>query len=465
MGGITTLTTSSRSELCPVAVMAPDGRVDVVLPGDVPLADLLPAVARWVPGLVEAGVGHGGWALQRLGEPPLDSSRTLGALGVRRGELLYLRPSQDLIPELSYDDAADAIATSRRETEAWNSDGTRACVFAVTTALIVLGAVVLALSRARWTVLLDIAVTAAVLLLATAGFLSRAAADAQAGTIVGLCAVPYAAIASAAAYGSDSAHVAWSSRLVVGCTAVVLASVLAVVIVGAAGSICVAPALAGLCGVVGFACGLVTSSALAGGAAVAMAIAILLMPMCPMLAFRLARLPMPFVPLNPRATQVTEDMPGSGVLEQATVARDYLSGLVTGIAVISGVAAVFCAWSPGWAGATVDLLVAGTLLLRMRHFTGRLQRSMILAAGMSCAVTPLLELALRAGAVGRTWVAALLTLVGVLVIALGLLAPGRRTSPYWGRCADLLEITVLVAVAPVVLQLLGVYGRFLSHGQ
>lgn len=59
----------SLNGLCRLTVRAPDKTLDLAVPADVPIADLLPVIAGHAgEDLSEHGLEHGGWVLQRLGE-------------------------------------------------------------------------------------------------------------------------------------------------------------------------------------------------------------------------------------------------------------------------------------------------------------------------------------------------------------------------------------------------------------
>ncbi|WP_425550176.1 type VII secretion integral membrane protein EccD, partial [Actinomycetospora succinea] len=97
--GPAAVTTASR-----VSVLAPRTRVDVALPPDVPLADLLPVL------LDMTGESGAGWTLAPLGQGPVDASRTLASLGVLDGDQLVLRRRADAAPPPLFDDVVDAVA-------------------------------------------------------------------------------------------------------------------------------------------------------------------------------------------------------------------------------------------------------------------------------------------------------------------------------------------------------------------
>jgi hypothetical protein len=82
---------------CRITVVAPDVRVDVALPEDVPLAELLPDVLRMADQWQNEGA-HSGFALARLDGNELDTGLSLSAQGVRNGDLLYLRAATETLP-------------------------------------------------------------------------------------------------------------------------------------------------------------------------------------------------------------------------------------------------------------------------------------------------------------------------------------------------------------------------------
>src|SRR5215469_13437157 len=136
------------SELCRVTVLAPRIRLDVAVPSDVPLAGLLPTLLLHSGEQRADDVGPpGGWVLQRVGEGPLDTDRSLRALGVGDGDVLYLRPWQSALPAAAYDDTVDAIRTTLRErSRRWTPELSRRAAF--TTIGVLLTAAALALAAA-----------------------------------------------------------------------------------------------------------------------------------------------------------------------------------------------------------------------------------------------------------------------------------------------------------------------------
>ncbi len=96
---------------CRVTVVAPDSRVDVALPEDVPVADLYPEILR-LSGQSPAPGAPVGYHLVRRDGTVLDSSRTLAGHRILDGELLSLRPFSESLPPAVFDDVSDAVATA-----------------------------------------------------------------------------------------------------------------------------------------------------------------------------------------------------------------------------------------------------------------------------------------------------------------------------------------------------------------
>lgn len=85
---------------CRITVVAPDGRIDVALPEDIPVADLHPEILRLSGQSPEAGAPVGYHLVRRDGTV-LDSARSLAAQRILDGELLSLRPFAESLPPRS----------------------------------------------------------------------------------------------------------------------------------------------------------------------------------------------------------------------------------------------------------------------------------------------------------------------------------------------------------------------------
>ncbi|MDH2394137.1 type VII secretion integral membrane protein EccD, partial [Streptomyces sp. HNM0663] len=156
--------------LCRLTVRAPARTIDLAVPADLPVADLLPAVLGYAgDDLEEAGVDHGGWVLQRLGGEPMDEERTLDSFELRDGETVYLRPRVEALPEVHLDDLVDGISTTLRDRPyGWTPEAGRALLRGLAMIAPAVGLAVLALPGGSGATRAVCAAAAALLLLAGA---------------------------------------------------------------------------------------------------------------------------------------------------------------------------------------------------------------------------------------------------------------------------------------------------------
>ncbi|NUP46712.1 MAG: hypothetical protein HOW97_05280 [Catenulispora sp.] len=136
----------SASGHCRVTVVAPTRRVDVALPEDVPLAELLPELLRLVGAPVPAAgaAALSGYVLTGLDGTALDTAATLSEQGVVHGGVLRLRPAGDVPEAAVHDDIADAVAEAvLAGGTQWSTTALRATALTVVGIAAGLGAVVL----------------------------------------------------------------------------------------------------------------------------------------------------------------------------------------------------------------------------------------------------------------------------------------------------------------------------------
>jgi len=435
--------------LAKVTINAPRRRIDVALPEQVPLAELLPDLLGHAgEALADEGERHGGWLLRRADGQPLDAALALAAQGVRDGEVLYLVPAREEWPELGYDDVVDAIAAAaRRDGRVWAPAATRAVTVVAAGVALAAGAYAVVAGGLPWTV----AATVAALLLLAGTAASRAYGEGLLGAALAAYAMAYAFLGGALVVTDGPA------RLLTGSAAVLLAATLGGVGVAATRWLFVAGGTAGLQG----AFGALLAFALppAGAAAVVLVVLVCGLGALPLLAVRLGRLPMP--PVTPPAAQgaqsPTERPERSAVLAAVRRANDVLTGMLAGQAVAGAAASLLLVREGGVAGALLVGVSGAVLLLRGRLFAAARQRVPVLAGGLAALATLLLALADRAGD-GRA-----LPLLTALVAAAGLVLwagatyAKRPPSPYLGRAADLLDVVLTVSVIPIGCAVLDLY--------
>ena len=433
--------------LAKVTINAPRRRVDVALPEQVPLAELLPdLLAHAGEALADEGERHGGWLLRRADGQPLDAALGLAAQGVRDGEVLYLVPAREEWPELEYDDVVDAIAAAaRRDGRAWAPAATRAVAVAAAGVALATGAYAVVARGLAWTV----AVAVAVLLLLAGTAASRAYGEGLLGAALAAYAISYAFLGGALVVTDGPA------RLLIGSAAALLASTLGGVGVAAVRWLFVAGGTAALQGVFGAL--LAFALPPAGAAAVVLVVLVCGLGALPLLAVRLGRLPMP--PVTPPAAQGAQPSRSdrSAVLAAVRRANDVLTGLLVGQAVAAAAASLLLVRAGGPAGALLVGASGAVLLLRARLFAAARQRVPVLAGGLAALAALLLAFATRAGDDQALALLAAVVAAAGLVLWAGATYAKRPPSPYLGRAADLLDVVLTVSVIPIACAVLDLY--------
>jgi type VII secretion integral membrane protein EccD len=456
--------------MCRVTMVAPRVRIDVALPATVPLASLLPTLLFHSGEQLGAdGPPHGGWALQRAGGAPLDTAATVAALGVRDGDILYLRPRQEALPPVVYDDAADAIVTTLRDrARRWRPEHARVASLAAMGVVLLAGAALLAgLSTPRLAVA-GAAGAAAVLALLGAVAASRAFGDALAGTVLGAGALPYAFLAGVAGTGHGGLPGMWwlhgvtAPQFTAGAAALLVTAAIAALAVGDPGSLLTGALGAGLTAVACSLLALATSGA--GAAAAAICVVLALTPAIAPVAYRLAGLPRPSVPASAEEIRHRgEPLDAAAIASLAMTADQVVTAMAaaTGVVTVAGIAIMLT--DHGWGATALAALASTLLLLRGRLFGGAAQRGWLTGSGLAGLALFAAVAAPRLGAAGAIGVLGAFV-VAVAALASAAISPGRQVAPPARRLTDVLELLGIVATIPLALQVLHVFAAARSVG-
>jgi type VII secretion integral membrane protein EccD len=473
--------TEAGGDLCRITVVAPRMRLDVAVPQEVPLANLLPTLL-WHSGeqLAEEGIASGGWALQRVGEGPLDTGQTMSALGVRDGDILYLRTGNGAAPTPVYDDTADAITSTLRDrSKRWSRSDTRIAALAAVGVLLVAGALALAISggalaglighgtrgvaRSSVVVIAVCAAGLAAILLSGAGAASRALGDAALGGVLALGALPYAFLAgllALPALGTGTSGTAFgvaadsAAGFVVGSTLLLIAAALGVAALGNPASMVTGAVAAGFAGIAGGLAAVATSGA--GGAAAVVSLALVMTPAIAPIAYRVAKLPKPVVPASPEELRQRSEPADFSEVPKRSVAADVVVGaLICASGVITVAAVAIMLRQAGWAAPVLAALASGLLLLRARLFTGIVPRAWLIGSGLACVVLLIAVLASRWSA--SPVVAVVIIAVAAAALVSGAVRNGGRPSPPVARMVDIAELIAMIATVPLALDVLGVF--------
>jgi type VII secretion integral membrane protein EccD len=445
------------TDLCRVVLHTPSGPVEMALPTGVAICDLLPTLVHHTNG----GRPNAGddWMLQRFGEVPLDESRTPAELKIRDGETLHLRPRDDALPAVDFDDLIDGVATGmRRRRDRWRDWMTRRALLAVSGLALLVALVVLVIdgpAAAR-----GLTAGAVSVALIIAGLVAaRAFGEGTAAVLLGAAALPFAALAGALIVTAPLPPSFVAPNVFAAAAATGLAALLAAGAVGLA-----RPAFGAvvLCCAAAHAGGLlVTVTALTAeqAAGIVAATAVSVGALIPRAAFWAARLRLPALPTGPEDLSAdVEPYAVAHLLDRAAVADRYMTAMFSAAGGVLAATLALLASAGGATAVSLALAISGVLLLRARSMTSAWQRLSTLAPAVLGLALLVVHFAsdprwpVRVG-----WLAVALAAAGSGVAGARLL-PGRRLLPHWGRIGDIAEYVVAIAVLPLTLGLLGVFG-------
>lgn len=445
-----------------VTVVAPRTRIDVALPADVAVADLLPMLLEMAKETTpDGGARHGGWCLAKLGDSALDPSRTLASLGVVDGELLQLRRRSETPPPPLYDDVVDAIAESSPDSyRPWTKEtanrigylaGALALLTASLTALMAgplwggdnLPAAIAAGAAAVVAVALG-AVIARAYQAKTAGVLVAAAGGLPMAFVSGLYIVP----------GEPGR----ASLLLASALVLIVASA-SIMLIGAGVTTFVAAGTAALLGVIAFTVATLIAHPAPGIAAGTAAVALAGLSLLPRLTIQLARLPLPNVPGSAEDLKEDSGFPDYRSIERrAGLAHEYMTGMIIGCGVTAAIAAVITASKADAWSISLAIVATMVLLLRARTYANGSQAIALLATGMFAGAGIVIGWLFGADATDRLlWVFGMLVLLAAAALVLGVIFPQQRFSPPLRRTVEIIEAICIAVVLPLALAVMNLY--------
>ena len=185
---------SVASGLVRVTIASGSRRVDLVLPGSIPVAELVPELARSV-GLLDASTVYGGYRLVTQEGRILANDAGLTMQGIEDGGLLTVTAGVDDKAPRVYDDVVEAMAdVVENELQPWEPAAGRRTALGAGSILLGLGALALLLEGES--LLGGVAAAVIAALLVVGGIvLARAQEEPEAGVVVSLIAALYAGVA------------------------------------------------------------------------------------------------------------------------------------------------------------------------------------------------------------------------------------------------------------------------------
>lgn len=434
--------TSSASGLVRVTVASGTRRVDLVLPGAVPVAELVPELARGV-GLLDSATVHGGYRVVTGAGRLLEPDAGLIVQGVEDGGVLTVSAGVHQTAPKVYDDVVEAMAdVVESDLVPWRPENARRSTLAASAVLMLLAAFGLGTRTdslgAAWA-----ALGTALLLVLVGIVLSRRWKEWGAGVVACHLGAVHAAVGGMIIGAADG----WSEPF-------------GAPLAGAG----IAAGMAGLAGVVGVNRGralMIPPIVLGTVAAVAGGVVVLLEPdpavllSCVMTFLVLAGSLLPWLALSVTRTTVGEPETTSTtpapvnpdrVRSDAQVAHEILLAVTVVVGVVVVLVAPL-AVSRGVGGTLLALTCCLVLVLRTRQYRATSEVVAGLVTGLAAVVSVTVSvLVLQPGMGGALAVG--LALVGALLLASTFFPSGNALGQV--RIGDVTESVALLALLPLL---------------
>lgn len=424
--------------MCRVTVVGSRRRLDVELPGEIPVAELIGDIVDML-GEADDEV-PANWSLMRVGGRVLDPERSLGDLGVTSGTMLFLRDSARPAAPAEIDDFSEQVAVAvDAQGGRWGPVTAELLLaYSAGTCLFAAGLVALLGDRGVRTV---VGLTGAALATVAVAIVGRVLRRQDLGGLIALAALPLWAGAGAGVAGFAGADPTGIVAAALG--AVSAGAVVAIVVAGGATVVPAAGVVAAT-----LAPALITGGCAIFGAKIYAAAALLVpftlggFALAPLVAVRLVGL----------------DVPGAGSLDaRVGQGRGLLTALLTGLAAALVASSAILVLRGGWFA--WGLVGAGAIacLVKARHFRFAGEVGPLLVAGLAGLLV--LELPLVVQLPMRGWGGAAIALVvdALVVLALGVWVRRWDLAPVLLRQLALIETLATVASVPLSLGVLGAF--------
>ncbi len=441
-----------------VTVASGTRRVDLVLPGAVPVAEIIPELARSV-GLLDATTVHGGYRLVGSEGRELEPDAGLIIQGVEDGELLTVFAGVDLITPKVYDDAVEAMAdVVETDLTPWTADRGRRSAITSVAVLLLLASLGL-LGRSDATAAGVAAGGLCVVLVGVAVLLSRVRDEPVGGVVLAGVGGVTAVVAGLVLAPGDlnpghltaehllGVPLAWAGAglFLVGCVSVVgLRS----------GRGLLLPAV--VLGALAVAVGLVvdrTDLSPAVLSTIVLVVAVLLGSVFPWVALGLsgAGSEQAGLPIPPKVD-------ADRVLADARIAHEILLGVTLTVGLLVVLIAPL-AVSRGVAGTVVALASALVVALRTRQYRVGSE----VASGRYCALLGVVSVAVAVLASRPDWRPATtgVLVVGAAVVLIGTFGP-TMSAARRSRVGDVVETMALVSLLPLLVVATGLAERIVG---
>jgi type VII secretion integral membrane protein EccD len=432
---------STATSLVRLSVTSGTRRADLGIPGSIPVAEIVPDLAREL-GVLDAHSASMGYRLIRSDGHVIEGDRSLAAQGIEDGAVLSLEPNRP-DDEKVYDDVVEAVADLvETQFTPWTPSHSAGTAVGAAVVLFLAAAYALFTARDSGVLIAALAGVCALLLVGAAAVLAHVRQQPSAAVALALTAVAYAGVCGYAAIADAPL---WGEGLLYAGAGVGVVGVLGALavtrhqlLVGASSAVGLAMVvLGGLSHFLGW--------SLTSVAVVVFVVAAVVGNVLPWMGISSSRL----TTHPPKSdVEIFADVPQ---VERDQVRRQVAAGheLMVALGVASASVMVLCTpqlVSTGVAGALLAFVGFVATLLRTRH--SRTRTTVLIA--MSAGVTGIAVAAVAAAQTHPHWrpvLALALAAAAALVVGLALVLPRMRVQ--LGRVADAVEGVALVALVPL----------------
>jgi type VII secretion integral membrane protein EccD len=440
---------TGASGLVRVTVTSGTRRVDLVLPGAVPVAELVPELARSV-GLLDAVTVYGGYRLVTQDGRALTTDSGLTIQGIEDGGVITVAAGVDEEPPRVYDDVVEAMTdVVERDLRPWDAAAGRRTALWAAVLLLLVGAGSLLLQHGS-DVAAAAAVVVAVVLVLGALVLSRTQGEGDAAVTVALMGCVYAAVAGL--------MLAWDTPFFGAPVATagggaLVAGLLATLGLADGRTLLMPPVVVGA---VLLATGLVMQASTFDPALVlttALALVVIAGSVFPWLALGATGTSVDQLFSTADITEDPDEIDPQRVGSDARVAHEILVAVSATVGVVLVLVAPL-AVSLGVAGTVVPVLACVVVMLRTRQY----RTGTVVLVGLTSGVLGLVSTALSVLWLHPSWrptAAVALALSGAVLLAMTLLPSSRSIGR--GRLGDVAETISLLALLPALVLATGLY--------
>jgi type VII secretion integral membrane protein EccD len=421
---------------------------------------------------------EGKWTLARLGDDPIDPSRSLSEANVYDGELLAIREIDRPARPMLFDDVEEALeGTEQSESPiaTWLvRDARLVTCFGVGLAATVSAAFLLprhAAARYVPATALGIGVFA---VLAACVIAYRSAASRQSEW---LAAVATPLVFGGSLYVVPDGFGVKSLPMAFGLTG--LASLLVLLITGRGRVLHTAVISLAVIGGAAAVVGLLWNPPPRAVGAVLATVSVIVVYLSPRVTILLAKLPVPRVPTAGEPLDDIETQGGTtvegvnavgkqvipteeGMIVRVRRASQYLTGILVAAAITAAVGCYLAVDVSGrfyWQGTVFAIAVATVLCLRGRTHHDLVQSATLIGGGLAIALLSIVKMAV--GLDNWEFYAALaLVVLMVLVVACGVIAPRLEFSPVMRRQVEILEYFAIAMIFPLCCWIVRLYAIF-----